>query len=178
MSKIEKANEANSELLAEIGKVSFIESHGSSAPLEDIGRYINGKYTREILKAELSDAKNIFHLIYSEEKIAGYSKIILNEGISTLNVKNITKLDRLFLLKEFYDLKLGFELLQFNIELSKKNNQVGMWLYAWKENYRAVRFYEKNGFEIIGSHDFALSETHSNPNHVMFLRYLPRLHKV
>ena len=171
MNTIEKATEASCDLLAEIGKISFIESHGSSAPLKDIDRYIIGKYTREILKAELDDAKNIFHLLYYNKQIAGYSKIILNEGISNLNTKNITKLDRLFLLKEFYDLKLGLELLQFNIELSKKNNQAGMWLFAWKENYRAVRFYEKNGFEVIGSHDFVLSETHSNPNYQMFLRY-------
>jgi len=171
MNNIEKANEAHSELLAQIGKVSFIESHGSSAALQDIDTYISGKYTRDILKAELIDPKNIFHLIYYNKKVAGYSKIILNEKISTLDVNNITKLDRLFLLKGFYDLKLGFELLQFNIELSKKNNQVGMWLFAWKENHRAVNFYNKNGFEIIGSHNFALSETHSNPNYQMFLKY-------
>ncbi|MEO9209693.1 MAG: hypothetical protein ABI208_01270, partial [Ginsengibacter sp.] len=74
-------------------------------------------------------------------------------------------------LKEFYNLKMGLELMNFNIELSKSDNQVGMWLFVWIENVRALNFYMKNGFEIIGSHDFKISATHSNPNHQMFLKY-------
>ena len=46
-----------------------------------------------------------------------------------------------------------------------------MWLFVWKENHRAINFYNKAGFKIFGSHDFKLSETHANPNHVMFLKY-------
>jgi diamine N-acetyltransferase len=80
-------------------------------------------------------------------------------------------MERLYLLKQFYNLKLGAALLHFNIDLSKRNNQAGMWLFTWKENMRAVNFYQKNGFVIIGSHDFKISETHSNPNHLMLLRF-------
>jgi ribosomal protein S18 acetylase RimI-like enzyme len=80
-------------------------------------------------------------------------------------------LERLYLLKEFHNLKLGFKLLTFNIELTKKNNQAGIWLYVWKENHGAVSFYKKNGFIVIGSYDFNLTETYSNPNHQMFLKY-------
>ena len=75
------------------------------------------------------------------------------------------------MLKEFYGLCLGLELLNFNIDLSKKNNEAGMWLFVWKENPRAISFYKKAGFEIIGSYDFKLTETHSNPNHQMFSKY-------
>ena len=58
-----------------------------------------------------------------------------------------------------------------DIDLSKQNNQAGMWLYVWKENERAVNFYIKNEFVITGSFDFKISDTHSNPNHLMFLKY-------
>jgi ribosomal protein S18 acetylase RimI-like enzyme len=46
-----------------------------------------------------------------------------------------------------------------------------MWLFVWKENQRAIHFYKKAGFHIIGSYDFRLTETHSNPNHQMLLKY-------
>lgn len=80
-------------------------------------------------------------------------------------------MERLYLLKEFHDLKLGFELFQFNMALSNKNNQRGIWLYVWKQNSRAIDFYLKNGFLIIGSHNFKISATHSNPNHQMLLMF-------
>lgn len=88
-----------------------------------------------------------------------------------IQIENVTKLERLYLLKEFYSLKLGLELFNFNLELSKQNNQAGMWLFVWKENQRAVSFYKKTGFKIIGNYDFKLTETHSNPNHQMLLMY-------
>jgi len=171
MVSIEKANSEHSQLLSEIGKLSFIESHGGSAKAEDINSYINEKYTTAIFQEELSYEKNIYYIIFNDKRPAGYSKIIFNTPYTGSEIKNITKLERLYVLKEFYDLKLGLELFQFNIALSKRNDQTGMWLYVWKENHRAVNFYKKSGFVIIGSHDFKISETHSNPNHQLFLRF-------
>ena len=171
MTSIVKANEEDFQLLADIGKISYIESNGSSAKAEDINMYLNEKYNYEVFKDELRDLNNIYHIIYHDNQPAGYSKIILNTPHPDIPIKNVTKLERLYLLKEFYGLKSGFELFNLNLELSKSSNQAGMWLFVWKENHRAISFYKKMGFKIIGSYDFKLTETHSNPNHHMFLKY-------
>lgn len=171
MTLIVRANQDDCKLLAEIGKISFVESHGNSATDTDINTYVNSNYTNAVFKQELSDSKNIYHIIYHNNQPAGYSKIIFNSPHQKIQMKNVTKLERLYLLKEFYGLKLGYELFKFNIELSKQNNQAGMWLFVWKENHGAVNFYKKTKFQIIGSHDFKLTETHSNPNHQMLLMY-------
>ncbi len=158
-------------LLAAIGKESFIESHGSSGPAADIEKYANSKYNDEVCMEELNDPANIYHFIYHNDQPAGYSKIIFNVPHQQPDVENTTKLERLYLLKKFYALKLGLELFHFNIALSKQNNQAGMWLYVWKENKRAVDFYLRSQFKITGSYDFKLTENHSNPNHRMLLNY-------
>ena len=90
-----------------------------------------------------------------------------------MNIKdpNITKLDRLYLLKEYYGKKLGAKLVDLIIELSKQNHQNGIWLAVWKENQKALNFYLKAGFKIVGEFNFKISETHSNPNHIMYLKY-------
>ena len=171
MSSIIRANENDSQILSDIGKTSFIESHGSSASIADINQYVAEKYNPDACKVELSDPKNNYHFILHNEKPAGYSKLIFNAGHSNIQMEHVCKLERIYLLKEFYGLKLGLELLNFNMELSKLNNQEGMWLFVWKENSRAVNFYKRTGFKIIGTHDFKLTETHSNPNYQMFLEY-------
>jgi ribosomal protein S18 acetylase RimI-like enzyme len=171
MASIIKATKKDYRLLAEIGKTTQIESHGSSAPAEETNSYLEKNFNYNAVKEELSDPKNIYHFIYYNGKPAGYSKITLNSPHSNIPIKNVTKLDRLYLLKEFYDLKLGRALFNFNVELSSQNDQAGMWLFVWKENQRAVNFYKKMNFKIIGSHDFKLSDNHSTPNHQMFLAY-------
>ena len=171
MTSIVKANVKDFQLLAEIGKISYIQSHGSSAKAADINMYLNKKYNYEVFKDELRDLKNIYHIIYHDTQPAGFSKIIFNDPHPNIQVKDVTKLERLYLLKEFYGLKLGFELLLSNFELSKNVNEAGMWLFVWKENHRAVAFYKKIEFKVVGSYDFKLTETHSNPNYHMFLKY-------
>ena len=80
-------------------------------------------------------------------------------------------MSRLYLLKAFYGLQLGKELFKFNIEFSKQHKQDGVWLAVWIENQRAIEFYRKMGFKIVGNYDFRISATHTNPNHIMFLPF-------
>ena len=69
--------------------------------------------------------------------------------------KNITKMERLYLLQEYYSLRLGHQLLQYNIDISKQQGEQGMWLYVWKENERALRFYTKAGSKSLVMAGFA-----------------------
>ena len=70
------------------------------------------------------------------------------------------------------DLKtLNKELFKFNMEFAKQNNQKGIWLAVWIENKRAINFYLKMGFKKVGKFDFKISETHSNPNHILYLKF-------
>lgn len=171
MSSILRATISDFKLLTDLGKQTFIESHGKSALKSDIDFYIGEKYTYKTFQEELRNPDNIYHIIYCEAQPIGFSKIILNSPTPNIPMDNVTKLDRLYLLKDFYKLKKGLELFNFNVELSKSNNQAGIWLFVWKENERAVNFYMKNGFQVIGSYDFQISATHSNPNHQLFLKY-------
>lgn len=116
MTSIVKAREKDSELLSGIAKITFIESHGSSAKAEDINIYVTEKYSTDIFKQELSDSKNVYHIIYHDKITAGYSKIIFNLPYTNSPIQNIAKLERLYLLKEFYNLKSGLDLFQFNID--------------------------------------------------------------
>jgi diamine N-acetyltransferase len=171
MTSITKATEKDAPLLSQIATTTFIESHGHSAKPEDINAYITKTYSIVALMQELNEPKNIYHIIYQNEKPAGYAKIIFNLPHAGSPLQNITKLERLYVLQEFYNSKLGAALFQFNLELAKTNQQAGIWLYVWKENPRAINFYTKAGFTIIGSHDFKISATHTNPNHQMLLKF-------
>ena len=172
MTSIIKATEKDYKSIVDIGKVSVGEAHRESCSAEDMNEFLEANYNDYAIKEELGDPQNIYYIIKYNGNPAGFSKIILNAEHPNIGHKNVTKLDRIYLLREFYDLKLGFELLKFNIELSKNNNQSGMWLYTWVGNNRAVNFYLKTGFKIIGSHEFKVTETRYNQNHQMFLNLL------
>ncbi len=161
----------DADLLSRLAIQSFIESHGHSASPEEIRNYYTQYYNEQALAEELTEAKNIFHIIYYDGKPAGFSKLILNCALTEISLENVAKLERIYLLQEFHDLKLGWKLFEFNRKLAESNGQNGMWLYVWKENSQALNFYKKAGFKIIGNYDFRISPTHINPNHVMILQF-------
>ena len=171
MTSIVKATIQDYQLISDIGKTTFVESHGHSATKEVINEYVQEKFNLNAVKDELSSPENIYRIIFYRNQPAGYSKIILNSGHPAISTAEVTKLERIYLLKEFYKLKFGSMLFDHNLDLSKSQHQNGMWLFTWKENNRAIEFYQKKGFNIIGSYEFKLTETHSNPNYLMFLEY-------
>jgi diamine N-acetyltransferase len=158
-------------MLSKVGGVSLVESHGHSATPEIMQEYVNKAFSEEACRAELEDNRNIFYAVYYNNQPAGYYKIIPVVPHPAVPLQPVTKMERLYLLKEFYDLKLGHHLLQHAVEQSKAAGEKGMWLNVWKENGRALRFYQKQGFEVVGESQFVLTAEHSNPNWVMLLRY-------
>lgn len=171
MISLVKLTTADAALLADIGGTTLIESHGHSAPPAVMQEYIDQHFSLAACRNELRDEANVFHAVFYESRPAGYSKIVFDCAHPAVPLQPVTKLERLYLLKEFYDLKLGHQLLQHAIDLSKQQGERGMWLNVWKENRRAIRFYEKAGFETVGESDFVLTPEHSNPNWVMLFWY-------
>jgi ribosomal protein S18 acetylase RimI-like enzyme len=171
MTSIRQATVSDTSLLLKIAIPSLIESHGHSASAEDMNAYIALKFNKEALAQEISDPKNIFHILYYNEQPAGYSKIIFNTAHEAVEDQNVTKLERLYFLEAFYGKGLGTTLFDFIIDLSKKEKQAGIWLQVWTENKRAIAFYEKSGFVVKAETFFKISETHSNPNHLMYYRF-------
>ena len=172
MFSIIKATEKDHQTIVSLGNVSVEEAHRDSCSAEILNEYLSANYNDEAIKAELRNSNNIYHIIYYNEKPAGFSKIIFNAEHANIAEKHVTMLDRIYLLSEFFNLKSGVELLKFNIELAKQHAQSGMWLFTWGGNERALRFYKKAGFEIIGSHNFQVSASHYNLNHQMFLKLI------
>lgn len=165
-----KATTKDFKLLSNLSKQTFLESHGNSAPKKDVANFIHKTYNEAAYLDELENSENIYHILYFNNEIAGYSKIVLNSPNKNVANKNITKLDRFYLLKKFYGKQLGKTLLNFIIEIAKNNHQQGLWLAVWIENLKGIQFYKKTGFKPVGVYDFKLSETHANPNHIMYLK--------
>lgn len=171
MIQIKKPLQKDISALTVLARETLVQSHGHSAPEKDIEAYLNRNYTEAEIEKELNNDQNIYRLLYYNNLLIGFSKMIYNQRIDTISQENITKLERIYILEEYHGLGIAKELFDFNIALAKDNNQVGIWLFTWTENKRAIGFYEKMGFVIVGEHDFRISETHSNPNWQYYLAF-------
>lgn len=167
--EIRRAVPEDGRMLSDLGRRAFIESHGPSATVSVIEEYVSKAYTPEAFEEALSDTGNYFHVLYLDGVPAGYSKYVLNTECIDKPGLPALKLDRLYFVHEFYGKGLANHLFSFITSQGLKAQQSGIWLYVWTENHRAVRFYEKKGFRIVGGYNFQLTAQHANPNHCMWL---------
>lgn len=170
MITIDRAGVNDVDLLSHMGKETFIAAHWHSAPMSILIEYADQKYDPQVLANEVSDASIIYHLVYKHGQVAGYSKLILNSKAPNGDL-NTTQLDRLYLLKDYFKQGIGEQLLTHNIDFSKAERQLGMWLNVWTKNMRAIDFYKKHGFEPFRKVNFKITETHYNDALQMILSY-------
>jgi ribosomal protein S18 acetylase RimI-like enzyme len=169
MHSIRKATADDACDVARIGRISVEFAHRESCSPTDMLQFLDSTYSIEAIGQELSMPQNFYHVIEQNNECAGFSKVLLNAEHDNIKGKNVMKLDRIYLLPDYFDQKLGAELFNFNLKFAVDNGQTGIWLFTWTGNKRAINFYLKAGFKIIGAHKFKVTETHYNEHHQMFL---------
>ena len=68
------------------------------------------------------------------------------------------EIERIYLIKKFQGKGFGKKMIEFakEIAIQKKKNRI--WLGVWEKNPKAIGFYQKMGFEKIGTHIFKVGE--------------------
>lgn len=164
MIKIKKAKVADVEVLALLGRLTWAESHGPYiSDKSDLAKYLDENFSVGRTKQNMSDPKQLYYIIYTDDLPVGYAKLIVQEGNELLIPDNTCKLERIYILNDFIPLKIGKQLLA-HVEAQAKALQLGtMWLTVYIKNKRAIRFYERNEFINVGVLNFLVSgKTYEN----------------
>lgn len=169
--QISKATQKDIDGLATMATKAFYKAHKEAIPKDLMEPYLKKSFSKNELINQLSNPSFEYNLLFYKNQIAGYSKVIFNTENEFIKAQNVTKMERLYLDEVFFNLGLGKKLFDFNMKLAKENNQKGIWLFVWIKNERAIQFYKKVGFKIIGAYDFPVSGNETRPNHVMYLEF-------
>ena len=158
MIKIKKAKEADIEILALLGRLTWAESHGQY--IDDkkmLVKYLDENFSVSQTKQNINNPKQIFYIVYVDDLPIGYAKIIVNAIQEHVASHNNCRLERIFILNDFIPLKIGKQLLTYVEEQAKALKLDTMWLSVYIKNLRAIRFYEKNEFINVGELNFIVS---------------------
>lgn len=160
MIEIIEANEAHIEVLAILGTVTYAESHSCFIEnKQDLREYLKSAFSITKIKEEIKDLDNHFYLILKYDLPVGYAKLVKNADNINVISDRACLLERIYILGEFIDLKIGQPFLDF---LEQQVNAMGMhtiWLSVYSKNVRAIQFYEKNKYKLVGKTSFQVNQT-------------------
>ena len=72
------------------------------------------------------------------------------------SLDNSVELERIYVLSSYQRNHVGQALCDKAIEIGKEHHFDWIWLGVWEKNPRAIRFYERNGFEKFDNYVFKL----------------------
>lgn len=157
---IRQATVEDAKLLTDLAYTTFWDAfahHPKNAP-DDLNYYMRQAFNVEQITAELLDDKNIFLIAEIEDDAAGYSKIIIDNIEPGITAERPVELSRLYSHQKHLGQGIGQRLMDACFERARVEGRDVMWLGVWEYNPRAQRFYEKNGFRVVGSHVFLLGK--------------------
>lgn len=158
MIKIKTAKEADIDVLALLGRVTYVESHSRFInDKNDLSKYVNEAFSVSKTKQDINNPKHLFYIIYADDLPIGYAKLILNTIHKSVVSQNNCQLERIYILNEFIPLKVGQQFLTFIEEKAKTLQVDTIWLSVYIKNNRAIRFYQKNEFKNVGELDFLVN---------------------
>ena len=154
--QIRKATIEDVDLLYTIGSKTFIETYGHENTPENLKKYLEEKFNKKQISDEIETPKTIFLLVKLGDEVIGYAKMRVNlvENPDRLSLE----IERIYISKIYHGQKYGADLMQKCIDVAQENNYESLWLGVWEHNPKAIKFYQKWGFELFGTHIFHLGD--------------------
>ncbi len=156
MITIRYATREDAGLVADISRQTFYDFFAKQNTEENMDKFLNEQFTKETLMQEVGADHNIFLLAYSEKDLVGYARLRENNVPPELGNTVAMELARLYAVQSVVGKGVGSALMQECIAIAYKRQFPVIWLGVWKQNHRAIQFYERWGFEIFADHDFLL----------------------
>lgn len=155
---IRQANADDARLLTDLAYATFRDAfahHPKNAP-DDLADYMRRAFSIDRITYELGDAQAIFLIAEINGKPAGYAKLIADSIEDGITAERPIELSRLYSHQEYLGRGVGQNLMDACFHRAGDDGRDVMWLGVWEYNPRAKRFYEKNGFRVVGKHTFVL----------------------
>lgn len=155
---IQRATEIDLIDLQSISKLTFCQAFEQFNTADDMQLYLKNCLSIEQLSKEMETAASSFFLAKIDGETIGYLK--LNCGISNQNELEGQglEIERIYVVEEYHGKGIGQELYAFAEEKATEIRATHLWLGVWEHNPRAIRFYEKLGFEPFGNQKFILGK--------------------
>jgi ribosomal protein S18 acetylase RimI-like enzyme len=156
---IRRALATDAPTLADLGARTFSATFGHLYPPEDLAAFLEASHAVARIDAELADPAWAHWLAEADGEAVGYAVA----GPCGLPHAEVTatcgELKRIYLLPSAQGGEAGAALMTAALGWLEAEGRRPVWLGVWSQNARALAFYERRGFERVGTYRFKVGKT-------------------
>ena len=156
--QIRKAQLADAEVVALLGRITFRETFGYLFVdhASDLRAYLEHTFAVAKIRHSIEQPQNTYWLALIDRLPVAYAKFKFPSPAALLPAASVAQLQKIYVLKEFLGQGIGKPLLESVLEYVSSLKIDNLWLDVLKENSRAIRFYERHGFKVLGDETYTI----------------------
>ena len=151
---IRNAASTDAALLADLGARTFRDTFGPDNTEADMNEYLASAFAPEIQAEELADPASTFLIAEAVATAAGYARLRLHSSPPCVGGETPIEIARFYADAPWIGRGVGAALMTACLDVACQNRCDVICLDVWERNFRAMAFYQKWGFAIVGSQPF------------------------
>lgn len=150
--EIREAQKCDIAALSELAITTYSDAFGYSFSEADLAAHINTNLSPDYFTRILDEEEDVILLAQVGDRLIGYVQFGQADAYSA--DKNDRALHRLYVHPEFQNQGYGTALMEAALRHPRLKTAACIYLDVWEHNPGAQRFYQRYGFEVIGTRTF------------------------
>jgi diamine N-acetyltransferase len=155
---IRRAEPEDAEALSGFAARLFHETYAAFNRPEDMRAYVSEHFTPLRMAEEIASPSVRVLVAEAGAQLTGYMYLRQAPAPSPISGATPVELTRVYVDASWQGHGLAACLLERCLREARAWGGDVLWLAVWQENARAIRFYQKQGFQIVGTQSFQLGE--------------------
>src|SRR4051812_32092975 len=154
---IRPATSADADALARLAARLFEQTFAGENSADDMREYLDRTFSAERQRAELADGDRAVWLAVAEDGAhVGYAMLRRGTRAQGVTGSRPAEVQRIYADRDFHGRGVGRVLMDACLAQASEWKCDELWLGVWERNPRAIAFYQKIGFGVVGRQTFLL----------------------
>lgn len=138
-------------------QIVYMQTYGEDGVTKEYANYVHRRFSVEYLYSALKANPNSILVATYKGNVVAAAEIKF-ESVCSVNGFTAPELSKLYILEWFCGKGIGYNLLKEVEKTVVAAGQSKIWLWVYTLNPRAIKFYERQGYHIIGSAIYQMEE--------------------
>jgi diamine N-acetyltransferase len=147
---IRPATAADAPQVAALLRYVFTWAYGSVIPVDQLHVFLEEQFTAAQIDGDSQRPGAFIWLAEVAGTLAGVIRLEPNQPHGFADFPQAIELTKCYVLPEYHGTRVATALVHTALRLARETQWPAIWLCVWQENLRAVAFYQKHGFRIVG----------------------------
>lgn len=155
---IRRAEEDDAPALSVLAEKTFRDAFADSNTSANMQLHCTANYGHDLQLAEIRDSRRETWLVESDGSLVAYVQLRLDATSPMISGDRPVEIQRFYVQASHHGSGLAHQLMAHVLARAKAAGSAILWLGVWERNPRAVAFYRKWGFEVVGELTFHLGD--------------------